>query len=37
MGKKDCETLSGHEGLKDILQLLKEQSEKMEKLGLALK
>ena len=34
---KECETLSGDKGLKDILQLLKEQSEKMERLGLALK
>ena len=36
-GNEVRETLSGDEGLKDILQLLKEQSEKMERLGLALK
>ena len=36
-GNKVCETISGHEGLQDILQLLKEQSEKMKRLGLALK
>ena len=41
MGKnvrhEDYETLSGDGGLEDILQLLKEQSLKMGKLGLALK
>ena len=31
-----CETLSEDRELKDILQLLREQSVKMEKLGLAL-
>ena len=30
MRKKDCETLSGDDGLKDIFQLLKEQCEEME-------
>ena len=39
MGKsvrqEDCGTLSGDGGFEDILQLLKEQNEKMEKLGLA--
>ena len=35
--KRGIKRLSGDEGLKDILQLLKEQSEKMERLGLALK
>ena len=37
MGNKECEILSGDAGLKDILQLLKEQSRKMERLGMALK
>ena len=36
-GNKECETLSGDEGLKEILQLLIEQSEKMERLGLSFK
>ena len=35
-GNKECEILSGDGGLKDILQLLKKQSEKMERLGIAL-
>ena len=35
--KNDGETLSEDGGLKDILQLLKEQSKEMEKLGLAFK
>ena len=37
MGNKDCEIFSGDGGLKDILQLLKEQSRRMERLGMALK
>ena len=36
-GNKECEILSEDGRLKDILQLLKEQSEKIEKLGMALK
>ena len=36
-GNKECEILSGDGGLKDILQLLKEQSKKMERLSMALK
>ena len=36
-GHNDGETLSEDERLKDMLQVLKEQSEKMEKLGLAFK
>ena len=36
MGKKYCETLSRNGGLGDILQFLRQQSEKMEKQGLAL-
>ena len=35
-GNKECETLSGDTGLKDMLQFLKEQSEKIERLGLDL-
>ena len=37
VGNKECETLSGDAGLQDIIQIRKQQSEKMEKLGLALK
>ena len=37
MGNMESEILSGDGGLKDILQLLKEQSRKMERLGMALK
>ena len=37
MGNKEFEILSEDGGLKDILQLLKEQSKKMERLGMALK
>ena len=37
MGRKECEILSEDGGLKDIIQLLKEQSKKMERLGMALK
>ena len=37
LGHEDCVTVLGDKGLKDIVQLLKEQSKKMEKLGLALK
>ena len=37
MGNKECEIFSEDGGLKDILQLLKEQSRKMERLGMALK
>ena len=33
MGKMDLGASSGSEGWKDVLQLLKEQSEKMEKLA----
>ena len=36
MGNKECEIFSEDGGLKDILQLLKEQSRKMERLGMAL-
>ena len=36
-GNKERDILSGDGGLKDILQLLKEQSKKKEKLGMALK
>ena len=36
-GNKERETLSENKGLKDTLQLLKEQSGKIERLGLALK
>ena len=36
-GNKECEILSGDGGLKGILQLLEEQSGKMERLGIALK
>ena len=36
-GNKECEILSGDEGLKDILQFLKEQSKKMERLDMALR
>ena len=35
-GNKECEVLSDDGGLKDILQLLKELSEKMERVGMAL-
>ena len=37
MGSKECETLSEDGRLKDMLQLLKEQSVKIEKLSLTLK
>ena len=33
MGKEDLGASSGAEGWKDVLQLLKKQNEKMEKLG----
>ena len=36
MGKEDLDASSGVAGWKDLLQLLKEQNEKMEKLGRAL-
>ena len=36
MGKEDLGSSSGAEGWKDVLQLLKEQNEKMEKLARAL-
>ena len=36
MGKEDVGAPSGAEGWKDVLQLLKEQNEKMEKLARAL-
>ena len=36
-GNRECKILSGDGGLKDILQLLKEHSEKIERLGIAIK
>ena len=36
-GNKECEILSGDGGLKDILQFLKEQSEKIKSLDMARK
>ena len=36
VGKVDLSASSGAEGWKDVLQLLREQSEKMEKLARAL-
>ena len=36
-GNKECEILLGDGGLKDILLLLKEQSKKLERLGMAFK
>ena len=36
MGKEDLDASSGAEGWKDVLQLLKEQNEKMKKLARAL-
>ena len=36
LAKKECKALLGGGGLVDILQLLKEQSQNMERLGIAL-